>query len=76
VDESSAFQNSIQDGGRQVVVVQHLSPLAERFIGGKDHRSLSQVAIVDDMKQDIGGIGTVGSVTNFIDDQNMGMRVD
>jgi hypothetical protein len=60
VDESSAFQNSIQDSGRQVLVVQHLSPLAERFIGGKDHRSFFQVAIVDHMKQDIGSIGAVG----------------
>ena len=59
VDEASTFQNSIQDGGRQVLVVQHPSPLAERLIGGKDHRSFSQMAIVDDMKQDIGGIGTI-----------------
>jgi hypothetical protein len=40
--------------------MQDLSPLAERFIGGKDHGSFSQVAVVDDMKQDIGGVGAVG----------------
>src|SRR5882762_1159969 len=40
--------------------MQNLSPLAERLIGGEDHRSFSQVAIVDYMKQNIGGIWTVG----------------
>ena len=60
MDEASTFENSIQDGGREVLVVQHPSPLAEWLIRGEDHRSFSQVAIVDDMKQDIGGIGTVG----------------
>lgn len=60
MDEASTFQDSIQDSGRQVLVVQHLSPLAERLISGKDHRSFSQVAIIDHMKQNIGRIGTVG----------------
>ena len=59
-DKASALEDAIQDGGRQVVVMQHLSPLAEWFIGGKDHGSFSQVAMVDHMKQNIGGIGAVG----------------
>ncbi len=75
MDKASAFEDAIEDGGRQVVVMQHLPPLAERFIGGKDHRSFSQMAMVDDMKQDIGGIGPVGSITQLIDDQNVRMGV-
>ena len=59
-DKASALEDAIQDSGGQVVIMQYLSPIAERFIGSKDHGSFSQVAIVDDMKQDIGGIGTVG----------------
>jgi len=50
----------IQDGGRQVIVMQNLSPLAERLLVVKINRSFSQMAIVDHMKQNIGGIGTVG----------------
>jgi hypothetical protein len=75
VDKASAFEDAIQDGGRQILVVQHSSPLAEGLIGGKDHRSFSQVAIVDHVKQNIGGIRTVGQVANFIDDQNVRMGV-
>ena len=58
-DKASALEDAIQNGGRQVLVMQHFSPLAERSIGGEDHGSFSQVAIVDDMKQDIAGVGTV-----------------
>jgi RNA-directed DNA polymerase len=47
VYKKSALQDAIQDGGRQVLVVQHLSPLAERLIGSEDHRSFSQMPIVD-----------------------------
>ena len=60
MDKASALEDAIQDGGRQIFVMQNLSPFAERLIGGEDHRSFSQVAIVDHMKQNIGGIGTVG----------------
>ena len=60
VDKASALKDAIQDGGRQIFVMQNLSSFAERLIRGEDHRSFSQVAIVDHMKQNIGGIGTVG----------------
>jgi hypothetical protein len=60
MDKASALQDAIQDGGRQVLIVQNLSPLAEWLIGGKDQRSLSQVSVVDHVKQNIGSIRTVG----------------
>jgi hypothetical protein len=36
VDKASALEDAIQDGGRQVLVMQNLSPLAERLIGGEE----------------------------------------
>jgi len=33
VDEASALEDAVQDGGGQVLVVQDLSPLAERLVG-------------------------------------------
>ena len=57
--KSSTLQDAIQDGGRKILVVQDLLPFAEWFVSGEDHRSFSQMTIVDDMKQDIGSIGTV-----------------
>jgi hypothetical protein len=56
VDESPTFQDSIQDGGRQILIVQHFAPRAERFVGGQDRRALLQVTIVRHMEQNVGGI--------------------
>ena len=71
MDKASALEDTIQYGGRQIFVVQHLPPLAKRLIGGEDHRSFSQMPIVYHMKQNIGGIRTVGQVTHFVHDQNV-----
>jgi len=62
MDESSTLQDPIQDGGRQILIVQHLAPRAERFVGGEDHRALLQVAIIHHMEQNVGGILSVGQV--------------
>src|SRR5947199_3132810 len=59
VDEASTLQDSIQNGGRQILVVQHLSPRAERLVRGENHRPLLEVAMVHHMVQHIGGIGSV-----------------
>jgi len=40
-------------------------PTREWFIGGEEHRSFSQVAMVDHMKQNVRGIWTVGQITDF-----------
>jgi hypothetical protein len=37
MDKATALQDPVQDSGGQVFVMQDLSPLAERLIGGEDH---------------------------------------
>jgi hypothetical protein len=58
-DEASTLQNSIEDSGREIFVMQDLAPFAERFVRGEDHGSLSQMALVDHIKQHVRGIWTV-----------------
>ncbi len=56
--------------------MQHLAPLGQRgLVGGEDDRALSDVPVVDDVEEDVGGVGTVGQVADLIDDQHMGLRV-
>ena len=59
MDKASTFQDSIEDSSCQVLVVQHLSPLTERLVGGEDHRPLSQMAIIHHMEQNIGSVGAI-----------------
>jgi hypothetical protein len=55
-DEPSSFQDAVEDRGRQVLVVQHLPPFIQGLVGGEDHGPLAQVAVVDHMKKDVGGV--------------------
>ncbi len=40
-----------------------------------DHRTLPAMALVDDMEEDVGGIGAVRQIADFVDDEQIGMRV-
>src|ERR1700694_48389 len=75
VNQAAALQDTIQDGSCEVLVVQHLSPFTEWLVGGKDHGPFSQVAIINDMKQDVGSVLSIGQIANFVHDQNMRMGV-
>jgi hypothetical protein len=59
MDEASTFQDSIEDGSCQVLVVQHLSPRTEGLIGSKDHRAFLEMAIIHNMEQNIGSVGAL-----------------
>jgi len=59
MDKASTFQDSIEDSSCQVLVVQHFSPHTERLIGGKDHRSFSEMAIIYHVEQNIGSVGAI-----------------
>ena len=75
VDQTASFQDTIEDSGRHIVVVEYLAPLPQGFIGGKDHGSLSQVPVIDHMEQDVGGIGSIGQVAELVDHQYMRVGV-
>ena len=69
------FENAVQDGLGEIGIVEHLAPGFEGFVGGEDHGSLVQVAIIDDLEEDIGSIRAVGEIPDFVDDQDRGMGV-
>ena len=55
--------------------MEHEAPGRERFVGGEDHRALPAMAFVDDVEEHIRRVGAVGEIADFIDDQEVGMRV-
>ena len=71
MDKASTFQNAIKDGSRQSIIVQHLSPLSQWLVGGKDHRSFPEMAFIDYVEQDVGSIWAIGQVPNFVAEQNV-----
>ncbi len=74
-NEPSSLQDAVEDGGRQVLVVEHLPPFVQRFVGGEDHGPLPQVSVVHHMEKDVGSVLAVGQVADLVDDQHVGVGV-
>ena len=74
-DEATALEHAIEDRGREVLVVKDASPLPRPLVGGEDHRLLAEVAVVDDVEEDVGGVLTAGHVAHLIDDEDVGVGV-
>ena len=69
------FEDAIEDGFGEIGIVQHASPRPERLVGGEDHWAVMQVAVIDDLKEDVGGVGPIAEVADLVDDEHVGMRV-
>jgi hypothetical protein len=74
-EKAAAFEDAIDNRVGQVFIMQHTSPLIQRFVGGEDHCPLLTMPIVDDVKEHVGCVRAAGEVSDLIDDQDRGMRV-
>ena len=69
-DVASVFEDAVEEGFGEVVVVEDTSPLAEWLVGGEDGWSSVQVAGVDDGVEDVGGVFGVGQIAEFVPASN------
>ena len=74
-EQAPALKDAIDNGVREVVVMQHVSPGRERFVRGEEHGPLPAMAVVDDVEEHVGGIGAVGQVADFVDHEHVRLRV-
>lgn len=75
-DEPPALQCPVDDGIREIAVVEDIAPVRERrLVGGEEDGALADVAIVDDVEEDVGGVGSVGQVADLVNDEHMRLRV-
>ena len=75
-NEPPAFEHAVEDGLRQVLVVEHAPPRLQGLVGREDHRAAAPMALVDHVKQHVGGVGAIGEVADFVDDEHGGMGVE
>src|SRR2546426_3594702 len=71
-NEPSALQDAVEDGGRQILVVEHLPPFIQRLIGSEDHGPFAQVAVVYHMEKKGGGVLRIGQVADLLNDPHVG----
>jgi len=69
------MKNAIDDGVGAVVVVQDLAPVLGVFVGREDHRALLDVALVDNVEEDVGRVVTVGEVADLVDEEQVRLDV-
>ena len=65
LDDASALQDAIEDGISEVRVVQDLAPHVGPLVRSEDHGAMLEVPVVDDLEEDVGGVGRMAEVTNY-----------
>ena len=74
--QATVLKDAVDDGLSEVMVVQDVTPRGQRrLVGGEQHWTATLVAFVDDVEQDVGGVGSVGEISDFVYDQNVRLQV-
>src|SRR2546422_11325781 len=71
-NEPSALQDAVEDGGRQILVVEHLPPFIQRLIGSEDHGPFAQVAVFYHMGKNVWGVLRIGQVADLVNEPHVG----
>ena len=74
--EPAAFEDAVDDGVGEVVVVKDISPTSRVFVRCEDHRSSANVSVVDDVVEHVCGIIAVGEVANLVDNEDVRFYVN
>lgn len=72
---SAPFEHAIEDRLREVSIMEKLAERRQGFAGGEDHGSVAEIAIVDDPVEHVGGVRSVALVAEFVDDEDVRVRV-
>ena len=70
-DDAAALEDAVENGFGEVGIVQDATPELKRLVGGEDHRAPAAVALVDDMEEHVGVVGSVGEVSDFVADEEL-----
>ena len=65
----TAFEQPIQDGLGQVAIMHHIAQGRHRFVCRQQDRAVSEIAFVDDAIDDVGPVGRMREVAEFVDDE-------
>ena len=75
LEMAPSFEHPVEDRLGEIRVVEHSAPGAQRLVRREQHRAVMQVALVDDVEEDVGGIGPVAEIADLVYDEDVGMRV-
>jgi hypothetical protein len=73
--QPTAFEDAIDDGRGEVVIMEDPPPGIERFVRGEDRRALFAMAIIDDVEEHVRRVGPAREIADLVADQYGGMGV-
>jgi hypothetical protein len=68
---ATALEDPVDDRGGQVVIVEDATPGVEGLVGGEDHRAVLEMALVDDVEEQVGGIVPASEIPDLVDQKNV-----
>ena len=74
-DHAATLEDAVENGFGEVGVVQDVAPEVKRLVGGENDRATAALALGDDIEENVGGVGAVGEVCDFVTDQELGRDV-
>ena len=69
------LQHAVEDGLGEIGVVEDPAPGAQRLVSREDHGALMQVALVDDVEEDVSRIRPIAEIADLVDHEDVGMGV-
>ena len=67
-DYAAAFEDAVEYGLGEVSAVQRSAPALDALVGGKEHRGAADMAVGDEMEEDVGVEAADTEVADFVDD--------
>ena len=71
----AVLKDPIEDDLGKIRVVEDPPPGMQGLVGREEHRAVMQAALVDDMEEHIGRIGSIAEVAHLVNDQDVRMGV-
>jgi hypothetical protein len=72
---AAAFEGPVEDGLGEVGIMEDGPPSGKRLVGSEEHGLPGQVALVDDLEEDVGRVVGEGEVADLVEDEDVGMEV-
>ena len=67
----AALEQTIEDRLREVAIMHHIAKRRQRFVRREQNRPPLQVPFIDHAIEDIGGVGGVREIPEFVDDEDV-----
>jgi len=70
-EKATPLEDPVDDGLRQVRIMEHITPGGGRLVRGEDHGPLGEVPLVHDVVEDVGRVVPVAEVAHFVDHEDV-----